>query len=87
MTYNQRLFNAPKLRAIVGVTDDIAEYCTTIADALATYEDATGTEGADDREQARDEAWSAMGDLLSSAAELSRLRDGLYDQVGASADA
>lgn len=78
MTYNSRLFNEPKLRRIVEVTDNIAEGCGLIADALADYENAgdlPSSERGEARDQAREDAWNQIGELLSYADDLRALRD------------
>ena len=73
MSYNSRLFNDTKLRAIVQITDSISDECQSVADALADYEsasDLTGSERTDARNDAREAAFAALGDLLSEAARL-----------------
>lgn len=75
MSYNSRLFTTPKLRKVVEITDAISDHCTAIADALASLED--GELSHDEREEARDEAWAEIGDLLVSADELRALRDSI----------
>lgn len=82
MTYNSRLFNVGRLRLIVEATDDIAEACGEVADALADYENAevlTGDEKIMAREEARQAAWEQINVVLSEAERLRRLRDSLYD--------
>ncbi len=73
MSYNSRLFNDTKLKAIVQITDSISGECQSVADALADYEsasDLTGRERTGARDEAREAAFQALGDLLSEAARL-----------------
>lgn len=81
MTYNSRLFTETRLRLVVETTDDMANTCGEIADALADYENAaelSGSERTEAREEARDEAWAKIGELLALADTLRRQRDSLY---------
>jgi hypothetical protein len=81
MSYNARLFNQPKLLAIVELTDSVSNECESVADALADYQAAdelTGQDRADAREEAREAAWAALGDLLAEADKLRKLRDQLH---------
>jgi hypothetical protein len=80
MTYNSRLFNEPKLRAVVDLTDSISAECQAAADALADYQNAADeptAERAEIREMARETAFQAIGDLLAEAAKLRVIRDSL----------
>jgi len=80
MTYNSRLFSEPKLREIVAVTDEIANQCQIVSDALSDYESAADEPAGDRaglRESAREQAFSAMGDLLSDASRLKAIYETL----------
>lgn len=82
--FNARLFNAPKLRKIVEVTDDIGNLCTEIADALSSYEQAAEENDAvEQREEIRDEAWGQINELLAHAEVLRGIRDSLFDDDAA----
>ena len=73
MSYNSRLLNEPRLRAIVEITDSISNECQSVADALSDYEsasDLTGAERTEARESAREAAFQALGDLVSEARRL-----------------
>ena len=86
MTYNSRFFNAPALRKIVELTDSIADECQSVADALGDYESANDLTGQDKtaaRDEAREAAWAALGDLL---AEADKLR-AEYDRINQTLDA
>lgn len=69
--YNSRLFTAPKLRAIVELTDDISNNCSELSDILSGYEQAEDEEDpAAVREEARETAWSLMSEILFDAKKL-----------------
>lgn len=79
-TYNSRLFTQPRLREIVEQMDDCANHAQEAADALAEYENASelsGEEARQAREDARELAWTSIGDLLASADRVRALRDRL----------
>ena len=81
MTYNSRLFTQPKLLEIVELTDSISNECESAADALADYQSAAELpdgERAEAREEAREAAWVALGELLAEADKLRALRDKLH---------
>jgi hypothetical protein len=78
--FNSRLLNGPRLQAIAAAADEIANHCTELADALCDYESAAelpADERAEARDDAREAAWVAMGDLLTEAGRLREERDKL----------
>lgn len=76
-TYNSRLFTQPRLREIVEQMDDCANHAQEAADALAEL---SGSEATQAREEARELAWTSIGDLLASADRVSVLRERLSEE-------
>lgn len=78
MSYNSRLFTQPKLREIVDITDSISNICEEVSDALSAYEQAEDEEDpVSAREEAREQAWTGIGELLAYAEELKAKREWL----------
>lgn len=79
-SYNARLLNEPKLRAIVEIADDIADACNMLGDALAEYENTSelsGEERSDARNAAREDAWTQLGEVLAGARRLAAVKEQL----------
>lgn len=64
--YHSRLINAASLRELVEYTDELANYCIELSGHVADYENAedlSGSERADAREMARDDAWVTLSEM------------------------
>lgn len=78
--YNSRLFSEPRLQALAARADEISNHCTELADALCDYQNAVGLPAAEQpeaRDNAREAAWVAIGELLTEADRLREERDKL----------
>jgi hypothetical protein len=73
--WNARLLNAPKLRAIVELTDELADHCQSIANALADYEGADDLAGVE-RTEEREAFAEALTDLSLTWDQLKTLSEG-----------
>lgn len=82
--YNSRLFTAPKLKAMVEITDDISNTCTELSDLLAAYEQVDEEyekgERAAAREEIRGNAWALMLEIVGDAKRLEEKVNALMEE-------